>query len=291
MPPTSILQVTASLMWQSLGKWVIKYRLAMLLTVLLSTGVMAFFAARVQMSYDFAKAIPVSHPKYKEYQAFKQQFGEDGNLLVLAFQHDDFFKLALFNDFSAMHTSLRNVPGVEDVLSIHEALQLQKDSASEQLRAVRVFQAPYLNQSALDSAAGKLTQLPFYRGLLYNPDSKVYMVGVRINKDVLNSKKRNAAVEGILKLSFAFGKRHQLEIHSSGLPMIRTVMSTRIADEMKLFLLGSVLLSAFILLLFFRSISATILSMAVVAMGVVWSLATMVLFGYKITLLNALIPP
>lgn len=278
-------------MWQRLGKWVIKYRLAMLLAVLLSTGVMAFFAARVQMSYDFSKAIPVSHPKYKEYQAFKQQFGEDGNLLVLGFQHDEFFKLALFNDFSAMHTSLRNVPGVEDVLSIHEALQLQKDSASEQLRAVRVFQAPYLNQSALDSAAGKLSQLPFYRGLLYNSDSKVYMVGVRINKDVLNSKKRNAAVEGILKVSADFGKRHNLEIHSSGLPMIRTVMSTRIADEMKLFLLGSVLLSAFILLLFFRSISATMLSMAVVAMGVVWSLGTMVLFGYKITLLNALIPP
>ena len=31
--------------------------------------------------------------------------------------------------------------------------------------------------------------------------------------------------------------------------------------------------------------------MTVVAMGVIWSLATMVLLGYKITLLNALIPP
>jgi predicted RND superfamily exporter protein len=34
-----------------------------------------------------------------------------------------------------------------------------------------------------------------------------------------------------------------------------------------------------------------LMSMVVVAIGVVWSLGTVVLFGYKITLLTALIPP
>jgi predicted RND superfamily exporter protein len=68
-------------------------------------------------------------------------------------------------------------------------------------------------------------------------------------------------------------------------------MATKVASEMKWFLLGSVLLSALILLIFFRSFSNMILSLAVVIMGVVFSLATMHLFGYKITLLNALIPP
>jgi uncharacterized protein len=126
---------------------------------------------------------------------------------------------------------------------------------------------------------------------LYNPETNVYTIGVRINKEVLNSKKRNAVVAGVTQLVEAFEAKHQMDLRLSGLPLVRTVMSTRIADEMKLFLLGSVLLSAVILLLFFRSFSAMWLSMAVVVMGVIWSLATMVLFGYKITLLNALIPP
>jgi predicted RND superfamily exporter protein len=51
------------------------------------------------------------------------------------------------------------------------------------------------------------------------------------------------------------------------------------------------LLSALILLVFFRSLSNMVLSLLVVIIGVVFSLATMHLFGYKITLLNALIPP
>src|SRR5665213_1789483 len=46
-----------------------------------------------------------------------------------------------------------------------------------------------------------------------------------------------------------------------------------------------------ILLLFFRSFSTMLLSLLVAIIGVVFSLATMHLFGYKITLLNALIPP
>ena len=60
---------------------------------------------------------------------------------------------------------------------------------------------------------------------------------------------------------------------------------------MKWFLLISVILSAVILLLFFRSVTSMLLSIAVVGIGVVWSLGTMVLMGYKITLLTALIPP
>ena len=278
-------------MWYQLGKWVLKNRLWMLLLVLVSTGAMTWFASRVQLSYEFSKAIPVNHPKYIEYVEFKQQFGEDGNLLVIGFEKKNLFEASFFNAFTQLQRSIKQVPGVEDVLSISSALQLQKDAASEKLTASPVFDDRILTQQELDSAAQKIGQLPFYKYLLYNPDTKVYTIGVRINKEVLNSKKRNAVVEGITKLVKEFEATQQTEMHMSGLPLVRTVMSTRIANEMQFFLLGSVILSAVILLLFFRSFSAMWLSMAVVVMGVIWSLATMVLFGYKITLLNALIPP
>lgn len=278
-------------MWYKLGRWVLKNRLWMLLLVLASTGGMTWYASKVQLSYEFAKAIPVNHPKYKEYIAFKQQFGEDGNLMVIGFEKQSMFEASFFNDFTLLQKNIKSVAGVEDVLSITSVLKLSKDSASEKLKAIPVFEDKQLSQEELDSAKVQLYQLPFYKHLLYNPETNVYTIGVRINREVLNSKKRNAVVAGVTTLIENFEKAHQMDVHLSGLPLVRTVMSTRIADEMKLFLLGSVLLSAVILLLFFRSFSAMWLSMAVVVMGVIWSLATMVLFGYKITLLNALIPP
>lgn len=278
-------------MWYNLGRWVLKNRLWLLLLVLSSTGVMTWQASKVQLSYEFAKAIPVDHPKYKEYQEFKQQFGEDGNLLIIGFQKDNIYEISYYNQFVQLQNQIKKVPGVEDVLSISSALNLIKDSATEKLQAVPVFADSIYTQQGLDIAAAQLNLLPFYKNLLYNANSKVYSIGVRINKEVLNSKRRNAVVDDVTKLVKQFETDTKTTMHMSGLPLVRTVMSTRIADEMKFFLLGSVLLSAFILLLFFRSFSAMWLSMAVVVMGVIWSLATIVLLGYKITLLNALIPP
>jgi predicted RND superfamily exporter protein len=80
-------------------------------------------------------------------------------------------------------------------------------------------------------------------------------------------------------------------MHYSGLPLIRTQVADRIKNEMRWLLLGSLLLSAIILYIFFRSVSTMLMSLLVVIMGVIWSFGTMHLFDYKITLLNALIPP
>jgi predicted RND superfamily exporter protein len=143
----------------------------------------------------------------------------------------------------------------------------------------------------LDSAARVFLNIPLYQDLFYNPEHNVYLIGIRVDKEVLNSKARNRVVREVVQKAEAFEVLHQTDVSMSGLPLVRTVMSTRIADEMQLFLWLSLIFSAVILLLFFRSFSAMLLSMGVVAIGVIWSLATMVLFNYKITLLNALIPP
>lgn len=116
-------------------------------------------------------------------------------------------------------------------------------------------------------------------------------MGVRIDSRLLSTKTRDTVVGMVEARAAQFEKETGLELMYSGLPHIRFNMMTRIAAEMKLFLLGSVLLSALILFLFFRSVSTMLLSLSVVVIGVVWSLGTIVLMGYRISLLTALIPP
>ena len=77
----------------------------------------------------------------------------------------------------------------------------------------------------------------------------------------------------------------------SGLPLIRTQVADRIKNEMNYFLAGSLGLAVITLLIFFRSISSTLMSMVVVIIGVVWVMGSMVLLGYNISLLTALAPP
>ena len=278
-------------MWRSLAHFILKYRLPLLILLAVLTAAMIYEAKKVQLSYDFGKAIPIDNPKYIAYLEFKKKFGEDGNLLVIGIQTPDFFQENFFNNYVALQKDLKKLSGVEDIISVPTSIKLVKIEATEKLKAEPIFPERKLRQNEIDSFKKVFLNLPFYRNLLYNPETNAWLMGVRINKDILNSKARTDVVDAISKLVNEFSVKNNIEVHQSGLPYIRTELATRIAHEMKWFLIMSVLLSAVILFLFFRSISTILLSIGVVIIGVIWSLGTMYLMDYKITLLTALIPP
>jgi uncharacterized protein len=278
-------------MWKSLGQFILKYRIALLIILIAATAFMGFEAKKIQLNYEFANAIPTDHPKYIAYQQFRKKFGEDGNLLVIGIQTDKLFNEKIFNDYRQLAADIKKVQGVEDIISLTTAINLVKNEQAEKFNPQVIFGDQPLSQAEIDSIKNVFLSLRFYRGLIYNPETNAWLMGIHINKNVLNSKKRESVVAQITSLAESFGKKHSLEMHLSGLPLIRTLLATRIAGEMKWFLLISIILSAIILLLFFRSVSSMLLSIAVVGIGVVWSLGTMVLMDYKITLLTALIPP
>lgn len=277
-------------MWKALGESILKYKIILVLLLLGATVFMGWHASKVKLSYEFSRAIPTDNPKYKAYQEFRLKFGEDGNLLVIGIQTKDIFQQAIFNDYRKLHEELKKTAGVVDVISMPAAINLIKDSATEKLDAQNIFKDLKL-QEQIDSSASIFYNLPFYRGLLYNPQTSSWLMGVRINNEILNSGKRTAVVEQISNLANSFGNTHNIDVHLSGLPLIRTELATRIANETRWFTLISISLSALILLLFFRSFSAMLLSLAVVIIGVIWSFGTIELLGYKITLLTALISP
>lgn len=278
-------------MWQALGKAVLKFRIPLIIALVLLTVFMGYHASKVQMSYDFSRAIPTDHPKYKAYLEFKKTFGEDGSLLTIGFTSANFFEVNQFNALTGFQERLKKINGVEDIISVNGAVTLKKNDSTNKLDAIRIFPTNIKSQQALDSLKDIFYSLPFYRGLLYNPDTKAYLLGLRINSVILGSKARETTIGEIEKEAAAFAETSQLDLHLSGLPLIRTNVALRIAEEMQWFLMGSLLLSALILFIFFRSLSTTLLSLAVVLIGVVYSLATIHMLGFRITLLNALIPP
>lgn len=277
-------------MWYKLGQFILKYRLTLLFILLGLTAVMGYFGSKVQLSYEFTRAIPTDNPKYRDYQQFKQRFGDDGNTLVAGINHPDFYTIDFFNKVGELHKNLKKVKGVEDVLSVPEAVCLLKDSGDAFI-PTKIFPHPFTSQQQLDSSKTVFENLIFYRGTLHNPQTKSYLLAVRLNKDSVNSKSRTNLIAGVMQVINGFEKTARTTVHVSGLPFIRTTIGDRIKKEMNWFLIGSLLLSAVTLFLFFRSISATIMSLLVVGMGVIWCLGTLVLLGYKITLLTALIPP
>ena len=265
--------------------------MTLLVLLIAATAFMGYEAGKVKMSYDFAKAIPTDNPKYQDYQHFLKQFGQDGNTLVVGIASDKMFTTDVFNQVNELQKKLRATKGVTGVLSIPNTINLVKDTIAQKFNAVSIFHAPYRQQSSLDSDAAVFHNLPFYKNLLYNPDKNAYLIAVTVDAAMINSKARVGIIQGIVQPIQQFENETKIPAHVSGLPYIRTVVSDKIAHELNWFLAGSFILSAITLLLFFRSFSSMLMSLLVVGFGVLWSVGTMVLLGYKITLLTALIPP
>ncbi len=277
-------------MWYQLGKFILKNRVGALILLLGLTIIMSYYAVQVKLSYDFTRAVPTDNPKMVDYQAFLKKFGADGNTMVIGVQTDQYFNKDFFNGVATLGQELKKIPGVIGILSIPEVVTLAIDSTTQKFGPLKVFHYPYTNQQLLDTAKSVFESLRFYQTILYNPKTNAYLMGVSVNKDTINSKSRTRLINDISATVLAFEKSSNTTVYLSGMPYIRTVMANRIKSELNLFLLASLVLSALTLFLFFRSISATLMSLLVVGMGVIWSFGTIVLFGYKITLLTALIP-
>jgi predicted RND superfamily exporter protein len=275
-------------MWHRLAGFILKFRTVLLALLLIATGIMGYYASKVELGYEFTRAIPTDNPRLIEFQNFTKTFHGDANTMVIGVQTKQFFGPAFFRDYTTLIHQLEQVKGVKNVIGVPTAVNLVKDTMSGQLKAVSLTADPAITPAAVQSA---LYNLPFYRGFLYNPETSTYLMAVGVDSATVNSKARTALMDGITSAGDAFGKQHGIEMHYSGLPLIRTTMANKVQSELKMFLLLSLLLTAVILALFFRSWVAVVSSMLVVMIGVIWSMGTIHLCGYKISLLTGLIPP
>ncbi len=121
-------------MWESIARFVLKNKLVLLIILAAITGFMGWHASKVQLSYEFARSIPIDNPKYVSYQNFHKQFGEDGNTMVIGIQPEHLFDEKIFTGLALLSNQLKNLKAVENVLSIPGAVTLVKDSVSEKLK-------------------------------------------------------------------------------------------------------------------------------------------------------------
>ncbi|MFM6975458.1 MAG: efflux RND transporter permease subunit [Sphingobacteriaceae bacterium] len=278
-------------MWARLSKFILANRSGILIFFLLATIFMGWQASKVRLSFNAGKVLPLSDSAYIKYNNFKKQFGEDGSVMVLGIQSDKLLKRDLFNDWLQLNNEIQQIKGIRQVVSIGKLFELTKDTTQQKFIAKPIAVWPVKTQGAMDSIANKIANLPFYKDLIYNPEKQSTLMAVTFADSVLNSSQRIAVIQTILDKSKNFSQKHQVAVHHSGLPYIRTVISKKVSEEFALFIGLSILVAALILFLFFRSFSSVFFPVLVVLIGVVWSLGTLVLLGYDITLLTGLIPP
>jgi uncharacterized protein len=277
-------------MWNSISKLILRNRILILSVLLGITALMGYRASKIELSYELARVLPLGDQAHKDYMRFKQMFGEDGNVLVVGVKNPGMFRKEVYNDWYELGKRIQVLKGIKEVLSIGGFYELSTDSTGKTLQFTHTPEHRAFSQAEADSLRKLIYSRPFYKGIILN-DSDATLMAVTFDRINLNSANRIAVVKTIKTLCEKFSKTHNIEVHYSGMPFIRTEFMTKVADEMKLFLILAFFVTTSILFIFFRSHLAVLFSSVVVFIGVIWSLGTIELLGYKITLLSGLIPP
>jgi uncharacterized protein len=278
-------------MWAALARFIIRYRLHLIVVIAVYTAIMLYQAGGVRLSYGLPRMLPDDDPSLVIYDAFQERFKEESTVFVIGIEENLFQDPILFNKWYALGRDVSKIHGVDTVLSIGSAFNIVKDTVAKKFRIEPLVHGPVGSQGELDELRTAYERLPFYKNLLYNESNNYSLMAISMRNEQFNSTGRSEFFWSILDQVHTFESENNIEIKYSGMPYIRETIAALVKAELRLFILFTMIITIIILFVFFRSVKPVLISMIVVGLGVIWSLGMMNLLGYEITILTSLIPP
>jgi len=279
--------------WEKTANIILRNRILILVLIAAFTIFLGMQWKNMRFSSSQANLLPDDHPINLEYQSFLQQFGEEGNAVVFAVRDSSLFTPSKINRWNKFSKQLVAFPEVDFVLSLDNLQEIKKDTSQQKFILQPLVTGPIKTEKEIDSIKNHLfNDLPFYDKLLFNKESGTIRTIVNLDKDIVNTTvRKDFILKDLNNLVENFEEETGLDVHVSGMPYIRTMNSQNIIDEIGKFILAALGVTSLIFFFFFRSFRATLISMCVVVIGVMWAFGILGLLQYEITVLTALIPP
>jgi predicted RND superfamily exporter protein len=279
--------------WTKAAGIILRNRYLVLIIIGLITAFLASQMKHMKFSYTEANLLPENHEANLEYNKFLEIFGEEGNLVILGIKDSTVFTPKKFNAWNNLVKKFENKEEIDFTISIADIQQLKKDSKKRRFVLEPLYEKdPTTKEEVLAIKKQLFEKLPFYDNLLYNKETGTLQTAIYIKKEIINTpKRRDFIFDYLIPTIEQFEKETGLDVRVSGMPYIRTLNAQNIQDEILLFVVGALGITALIFFFFFRSFRATFITLLVVLIGVVWAFGFIGLFRYEITVLSALIPP
>ncbi len=278
--------------WSKLAGIILRNKYLFLFLLIVITVFQAFQVTKLRMSYQRQAILPKDHPLMADYKKFTSIFPVTNNIILLGVRDTSLFVPEKLNAWLDLARELEKAPEISKVISIGNAPQLVLDRKEKRYKIVSRFPEKIQTREQANRLLKKVfDSLPFYEGILYNKNSRAVSTIVYIKDSIVNTKHRAKFIlNKVVPEIHRFEKETGIDIHASGMLYIRTLNAANLKGEIPLFIIVTLLVTSFILWFFFRSFPPVLISLLIVIMAAVWALGFMGLFGFKITILTAIIP-
>lgn len=294
-------------MWGKITGIILRNRILIISILLLLTGVMGYFATKVGIDHHLPQLLPNADETFVNYEKFKEEFGEEGSVIVVGYEGDDIYDLERFQKWYELGNKIKAIQhvkateengkaveissnAIDSVFSIAHLFNIHKNKENKRFDIVPVTSQSPKTQQEVDSLKVMIESLPFYEDVIYHKDSELNLMLISLNNTIFNSKERGTLVTDITDIIVEY-ETFFPGIRISGLPYIRDSNMRKVKGELGVFVFLALLVTSLLLLFFFKSLRVMLIALVVVLVGVTWSFGLIGLLGYKITILMGLIPP
>ena len=185
-------------MWQYIANIILRNR-ALILSILFGITIFfGYFATKVGIQYEFANLLPSNDITQIEYKQFKNDFGQDGMIIVIAANDENFYELDKFNSWYKMGNALKELKipiqknnstvylsAIDSVFSEAHLFNIAKNRLDKKFELNRIINSEVESQVELDSIESVIKSLEFYKGIINKEESDLHIMMLFINKEIL----------------------------------------------------------------------------------------------------------
>ena len=266
-----------------------RYRVAILIVILLITAFFAYQLKNLQVYTSFEDLLPQDHPFIKVHNDIRKNFGGANQLLIMVqVRKGDIFNKETLGKVQDISKRLRKTPGVDpDKIRSIAVRKMKYARISSGRMKMENLMFPTIPQTDEEMAylREKIYSSPQYYGPFVSLDSKKTLITVDFFEDRLDFK---TLFEDLSLMREEMEDENHI-INIAGEPMHLGFIRYHNRDVIRILII-TVLATMFLLYLYFRSIQGVFIPLISGIVSGIWGLGIMALLGYNLDPLILVLP-
>ena len=266
-----------------LAEGTIKLKWPIILIVVGLTIFLGFQLKNLKINSDIISSLPDDDPVAKLYKEVGNKYG--GNAIgMVVLETDDIFRKEVIEHVKQITDTIKYTKGISTVTSITDIIDIKgSDWGIEIGKLVDEYDMPETQQE-LDSLKAYVFSKKMYKGSIVSNDGTATLILFTM----LDDADKQAVAKDVKNKIEALNLPETL--YFGGLPIMMNDISDLILSDIIWLLPIVFLLIATILFLSFRTAKGVIMPLLTAGISVVWTLGTMQLTGYELSMISNNIP-
>lgn len=261
---------------------VTRYPWIVVLVAFALTAVFFVGAQEVTITTDIKSFFPQDDVRVVTYNRIDEEFG-GAEMIMVAVEADTIFDSALLARLDDLTRTLEDISGIATVQSLTNVAEMRLGDFGIEMASL--MDGVPATEAELAEFARKVLSDDFYRGNVVSADGTAALIALQLDY----AADKPVVVQAVQR-AVAEAAAEDLNIYVTGTPVLNEVLVSSMQADLQRLIPLVLLIVAFVLFTYFRTVRGVLLPFLTVGISVVWTIGLMGYLGKHLSPLSAVMP-